>query len=330
MSEIVTLTMNPAVDLSVETDQVLPNHKLRCRASRVDPGGGGVNVARAVRELGGSALAIYITGGGVGHTLTQLLRDTGIDSDPIVIVGHTRENLTVTEAGTNSQFRFVMPGPRLTRDEWERGIQRLTLLEPRPRYIVASGGLPRGVPNDFYGRVAAISRELGARMVLDTSGAALHWGIEAGVYLIKPNLRELAQLGASEVRTEADQERAARELVDAGRSEVVVVSLGASGALVVAADLVERIRAPAVRIRSRIGAGDCTVAGIVLSLSEGHDLRHAVRRGVAAGAAAVMTPGTELCRRADAERLYAGLLAEMDEKASRSRAPSWVAPRATA
>jgi 6-phosphofructokinase 2 len=313
MSGIVTLTMNPAVDQSVETKHVVPDHKVRCRAPRLDAGGGGLNVARAVRELGGRALALYTAGGPTGALLGDLLTVAGVEHEEVAVSGRTRENITVSETTTNAQYRFVLPGPELRREEWERCLGRLSELEPAPAYLVLSGSLPPGVPDDFYASASAAARAFGSRTVLDTSGAALRRGIEAGVYLLKPNLRELGQLSGAELRGEADQERAARELVGSGRAEVVVVSLGAAGVLVVSADVVERIRAPAVPIRSRIGAGDCTIAGVVVGLSRGDGLRRAVRRGVAAGVAAVLTPGTELCRRVDADRLYAALLAEMGE-----------------
>jgi 6-phosphofructokinase 2 len=238
-----------------------------------------------------------------------------------MVSGRTRENITVSETTTAAQYRFVLPGPQLLPEDCERCLARLSELDPPPRYLVLSGSLPPGVPDDFYASAAAVGRQLGARTVLDTSGIALRRGIDAGVYLLKPNLRELGQVAGAELRSEADQERAARELLGRGQSEVVVVSLGAAGVLLVSADVVERIRAPTVPIRSRIGAGDCTVAGIVVGLSRGDDLRHAVRRGVAAGAAAVTTPGTELCRRADAERLYAGLLSEMHSPQPQHREP---------
>ena len=313
MTQIVTLTMNPAIDVSVDTKHVVPDHKLRCRAPRIDPGGGGLNVARAVREMGGEARAVYAAGGATGQLLSELLNEIGVPHEAIPIAGRTRENFTVSETASDAQYRFVLPGPELRREEWERCLDRLTSLDPPPRYLVASGSLPPGAPEDFYARAAVIARQIGARTVLDTSGPALRRGIESSVYLLKPNLRELGQLVGAELRDEAQQERAALELVDAGWAEVVVVSLGAAGTLLVSADVVERIRSPTVPIRSRIGAGDCTIAGIVVGLARGDDARLAVRRGVAAGAAAVMTPGTELCRRADVDRLYESLLSEVVE-----------------
>lgn len=311
MSDIVTLTMNPAVDRSVETPHVVPEQKLRCGPPRSDPGGGGLNVARAVRELGGHALALYPAGGAAGEQLRDLLHRSAIPQQPLPISGATRESWTVLETGTNAQYRFVLPGPRLETGEWQECLARLAALDPAPRFLLASGSLPPAVPEDFYARVATAARSIGARMLLDSSGAALREGVKGGVYLVKPNLRELAQLAGAELVEEAEQERAARGLVSQGLAEVVVVSLGAAGVLLVSSQVTERIRAPTVPIRSRVGAGDSTVAGILVGLARGDELRRAVRRGIAAGAAAVMTPGTELCRRDDADRLYARLLAEM-------------------
>jgi 6-phosphofructokinase 2 len=304
MAEIVTLTMNPAVDVSVSTDRVVPEHKLRCSAPRLEPGGGGINVARAVHELGGQALALYLAGGATGTLLCELAEAAGIEHQPLPISGRTRQNLTVSETVTECQYRFVVPGPELRVEEWRRPLERLTEMTPPPRFVVASGSLPPGVPDDFYARLASAARDVGARTILDTSGAALRRGVEGRVYLVKPNLRELSQLADAELRNEEAHERAARALVTAGRAEVVVVSLGAAGVLLVTAEGIERIRAPVVPIRSKVGAGDSTVAGIVLALSRGEDPRQAAYWGVAAGAAAVMTPGTELCRRGDVERLY--------------------------
>jgi 6-phosphofructokinase 2 len=314
MVEIVTLTMNPAVDVNVSTDRVVPEHKLRCSAPRLDPGGGGINVARAIRELGGRALALYPAGGATGTLLRELVDATGIDHEPLPIDGRTRQNLTVSESATNGQYRFVVPGPDFRAVEWQQPLAGLAALAPPPRYVVASGSLPPAVPEDFYARVTSVARGIGARMILDSSGRALRCGIEGGVYLLKPNLRELGQLAGTELYNEAAHERTALALVTSGRAEVVVVSLGAAGVLLVTAERLERIRAPVVPIRSKIGAGDCTVAGIVFGLMLGDDVPLAVRRGVAAGTAAVTTPGTELCRREDVERLYAEMLPESSQR----------------
>lgn len=305
MAGIVTVTLNPALDVSTSVDRVVAERKLRCGPPHADPGGGGLNVSRAIRELGGESLALYLAGGPTGERLHELLEQAGVGHRALPTAGATRENVTVTETSTALQFRFQMPGPRVEPTEWQGVLEALDRLSPRPAYLVASGSLPPGVPDDFYARAGRAAAGIGARVVLDTSGAALRVAVESGgIHLIKPNLRELEQLASRQALDEAGQEAAAEEIVAAGRCDVVVVSLGAAGALVVSAEGRTRMRAPTVPIRSKVGAGDSTVAGLVLALARGLPLAEAARFGVAAGAAAVMTAGTELCRRTDVERLY--------------------------
>ena len=306
--KIITLTMNPAIDKSSAVDQVVAEWKLRCEPPTYEPGGGGINVSRAIRKLGGDSLALYAAGGLSGEMLTSLLDGEGLKHQAIPITGLTRESLTILEKSTGQQYRFGMPGPTLNGTEWRQCLEKISGLLPQVDYLVASGRLPPGVPANFYGQLARLAREHNTRLIVDTSGEALRLAVAEGVFLIKPNLREFAELTGRERVDEQEEERLARELVATGQSETVVVSLGAAGVLAASAEGAERVRAPLVPIISKVGAGDSTVAGIVLTLARGRSWREAVRYGVAAGAAAVMTPGTELCRREDAERLYEQLM----------------------
>ena len=306
--KIATLTMNPAIDKSSAVNQVVAEWKLRCESPAYEPGGGGINVSRAIRKMGGDSAAFYLAGGLAGQMLRDLLDREGLQHRPMSIAGVTRENFTVLEKSTGRQYRFGMPGPTLNEAEWRQCLEKISGLLPQADYLVASGRLPPGVPANFYGRLAKLAREHNTRLIVDTSGEALHLAVAEGVFLIKPNLREFAELMGRESVDGLEEERLARELVAAGRSEAVVVSLGAAGILAASAEGAERVRAPLVPIISKVGAGDSTVAGIVLALARGQSWREAVRFGVAAGAAAVMTPGTELCRREDAERLYKQLM----------------------
>ncbi len=304
MPPIVTLTMNPALDENSSVEYVFSDAKLRCRAPSLEPGGGGVNVARAVARLGGEALAVYAAGGPSGDLLKQLLDQEGVPQLPIPIGGWTRRNVNVREDATGRQYRFVFPGPSLAEGEWRSCLDTLKAVRPGSGFLVASGSLPPGVPVDFYARVAGIARELETRFVLDASGEPLRLAVQEGVFLVKPSLREFQQLTGRDARTESALAEAARHLIAKGRCEAVVLSLGGGGALWVSAAQEERLMAPAVPVVSTVGAGDAMVAGIVLSLSRGRPLHEAVRFGVAAGAAAVMNAGTQLCRREDAERLF--------------------------
>jgi 6-phosphofructokinase 2 len=303
-SAIVTLTMNPAIDVSSRVAYVVPQEKLRCGAPTYEAGGGGINVARAVRKLGGDALALFPAGGPAGLLLGRLLDGEGVRHRTVPIGEWTRENLNVYEEATGRQFRFIMPGPRLAEAEWQRVLDAVTALQPRPQYLVASGSLSPGVPGDFYARLAEWARRVGTRLVLDSSGEPLRRATEAGVYLLKPSLREFEELTGEKDCEESRLPVAARRLVDAGRCSLLVLSLGARGVFWMTESERGRLAAPTVPVQSSVGAGDSMVAGIVLSLVGGRPLRDAIRFGVAAGAASVMNPGTALCRAADVERLY--------------------------
>lgn len=311
METVTTLTMNPTLDKSTSIDHVVPEHKLRCQALRCEPGGGGLNVSRAIQKLGGASTALYTAGGAAGQQLRDLLEKEEIAHQPISVKDSTREGLTVFEESTKQQYRFNLPGPELQEAEWQRCFDTLAGLEPQPRYLVCSGSLPSGVPDNFYARVAKLAKQWHSYFILDTSSTdALRLALQEGVFAIKPNLREFRQLMDSELKTEQEQETAAMKLVEEGRGQVVIVSLGAAGVLLAFEDGCRRLRAPTVQIRSKVGAGDSTVAGFVLSLARGNSVLDAVRFGVAAGAAAVMTPGTELCRLEDTEQLYESISTE--------------------
>jgi 6-phosphofructokinase 2 len=310
MNAIVTLTMNPALDVSTAVERVVSTHKLRCGPARVDPGGGGVNVARVVHRLGGEAGAVYAVGGPTGQAYRQLLEAEGVSGFPITIEGSTRQDFTVDETATGEQYRFVLQGPKLAEPEWRRCLEALAEHVGPGTYVVASGSLPPGVPDDFYRRVARMARERDARCVLDTSGEALRSALEEGVHLVKPNRRELHLLTGRALDTAEEQERAARELVAGGRAEIVALTLGADGAVLAWPDGVARLPAPKVELQSAVGAGDSFVGAMVLALAEGRPLVEAFRYACAAGAAALLTPATELCRREDVERLERQLAEE--------------------
>ena len=303
MAQIVTLTMNPALDIATATEHVVPAHKLRCEAPRYDPGGGGINVARAAHALGGDALAIFPAGGSAGETIRRLLREEGVAHEAIAIAGFTRESLAVEEKRSRQQYRFILPGPEIGSADQQRCLNALSRTAKEAEFIVASGSLPLGVEQDFYARVAKLAQSHGKRFVLDTSGPALR-AAGHGIYLLKPSLRELAELTGREIRSEDDEEAAARGVIAEGRSQIVVVSLGARGALVASAREIARLPAIPTQVESTVGAGDSMLAGIVLGLCRGFTLVEAVRFGIAAGTAALSGPGTQLCRREDVERIY--------------------------
>jgi 6-phosphofructokinase 2 len=304
-NEIMTVTVNPTIDTCLTVEQIVPERKLRCEVVARHPGGGGINVARVVDDLGGHAVSVHTRGGPIGDVLDrelQLAEDARIG---VPIGGATRENTIVRETGSGQQFRFGVPGPELEEEEWRAVLEAVEDRRPAPAYLVASGSLPPGVPEDFYARLGACVRDGGTRFVVDASGAELAAAVEHGApFLIKPNQREVHELTGTDPSDGEEPENLAKRLVEDGKCEVVVVSLGRAGAMAVSSDGVEEIRAPKVEAVSKIGAGDSMVGGIVTALARGEALADAVAFGVAAGSAATMTPGTALCRADDVERLH--------------------------
>lgn len=309
MSEIFTLTINPTVDRSASVARVSPDVKLRCENERSDPGGGGVNVAVAIQQLGGEATACFTRGGAIGDLLQRLLEQKDIPIRPLPIAAATRENVTIYETETGQQFRFGMPGPNINEQEQTACVDAIANLPQPPKFLVLSGSLPPGVDSNFYERVIDVT-SADTKVIVDTGGAALSRAVEQSVYLLKPNQRELGQLAGHDIASDQDARDVAKALIDRGKVQVLIISLGRGGVLLVTADEEHRIAAPTVNIKSKIGAGDSTVAGIVLALQRGYSLADAARFGVACGSAAVMTEGTELCRREDAERLYTEMSTE--------------------
>ncbi len=303
MPDIATITINPAIDIFVNVERVEPTKKLRCSAPKRDPGGGGINVARAAHRLGGRVVAIYPTGGAIGKLLQRLVEREGIDSVTTPSHVETRENFTAYDEESGQQYRFVLPGSTLHKAEWEACLDTLATLAEKPKIVVASGSIPPGVPEDFFARVARLAKKVGARMVLDTSGPALDVALTEGVNLIKPNLSELSEFVGQPLTRDQDRIAACRNLVSDKRVEAVALTLGEDGAMLVTADGAWRAAPLHVEVVSAVGAGDSFLGGMVAALAESERLEHAFRVGVAAGAAAVINPGTELCREEDVRRL---------------------------
>ncbi len=303
MPDIVTITINPAIDLFVNVARIVPERKLRCSAPRRDPGGGGINVARVAYRLGGDVAAIYPTGGAIGKLLHRLVEREGIES--LVTPSHveTRESFTAFETETGEQYRFVLPGSRLHRAEWEAVLEKLTSLPDKPRFVVASGSVPPGVPDDFFAQTAKCAKQLGAKIIVDTSGAPLGAALEEGVTLIKPNQNELNEYTGRKLETDADRVTACRDLIGRGWAEAVALTLGADGAMLVTKDQAWRAQPMNIEAVSAVGAGDSFLGGMVSALAAGKEWPEAFRVAMAAGTAAVMTAGTELCSKADVDRL---------------------------
>lgn len=304
MSRILTVTFNPCIDKSTTVPALAPEKKLACSQPVFEPGGGGLNVARAIKKLGGDAIAVFTFGGHSGRFLQNLVAAEGIRGEAVEIKNATRENLIVLDTSTNQQYRFGMPGPEISGAELQQLLD-LIRQHKEAEYVVVSGSLTHGVPDSIFGDIAAITKKNGARLVVDTSGKALEHAAYAGVFLLKPNLGELSALAGKEQVDEDDVDDLARSIIAKGHCEIVVVSMGAGGAQMITAKEVYRAVPPVVKRRSTVGAGDSMVAGLILCLSRGASLKEALCYGVASGTAATMNPGTELCKKEDVEKLLA-------------------------
>jgi len=301
-ASILTVTLNPAVDVAADAGLVRPIHKIRTSAQIYDPGGGGINVARVVARLGGDVEALHLSGGETGDVLSALLDAQRLKHTRIPAKGATRIAFNVFERDTGFEYRFVPDSAETGAAEIAACLEAVAQF--KGNYLVASGSLPHGAPEDTYERLGEIARNNGARYVLDTSGPCLKRTLGAvPVFLVKPSLRELQQISGREL-DEASARTAAREIVDAGLCEMVAVTLGRQGAILAHRGGVLRLPATHVTTLSAVGAGDSFLAAMVWAFSENWPVEDAFRIGVAAGAAAALTPGTELCRTEDVHRLF--------------------------
>tara|TARA_R110001583_G_scaffold9945_4_gene46302 strand:+ start:8836 stop:9783 length:948 start_codon:yes stop_codon:yes gene_type:complete len=305
MQKIITLTLNPALDCASTTERIIADGKLRCSAPIFEPGGGGINVSRAIHKLGGESIAIYPAGGSSGDQLTQLLTAEGVATEPVTCSQWTRQNLNVVTTDDNAQYRFIMPGASLSTEE-QSLLESLLENHHDAQYCVISGSIAEDMPQHVVANIIQFCQQHDIKVIYDGSGNALEEAVnQGGLYLIKPNANELAVLTNSEFIEPDELENKARQIISEGKSEVVLVSLGPQGALLVTKDICEQIVPPRVQKNSTVGAGDSMVGATVLALANGLSMRQAARRGVAAGTAATMNHGSELCKAEDVDRIYA-------------------------
>ena len=302
MTDILTITLNPALDVLTTIDKVSDTHKMRCGAVLKHPGGGGVNVARVLHRLGANCTAMYFAGGVTGERHHKLMNAEKVRCHVMPIAEETRESLTAHETSSGHDFRFVLPGPKVSVAEYEACFDYVAQHLPK-KFLVISGGLAPGIPDNFYARLTALAKQHGVRVVLDANGPALSEALKVGVYLFKPSLRELRDLTGQDLPDQHSQVAAAQQLIDSGQAEVVALSLGADGAMVISST--EHWLAPSihVQVQTTVGAGDSFVAGMVWSLGQGDTLLKAFQYGMAAGAAALLSPGTSLSQAADVHHL---------------------------
>jgi len=299
---IATVTLNPSLDRRITVDGLKTDESNRWTGLHLYAGGKGIDVSRAIHEMGGQTIAYGFIGGHEGRTLEILLDEEGVPFSFTPIRQETRTNFIVLDTRTSRQTIINAPGPRISKRELDRLLKKLRRIYPTPELMVASGSVPPGVPVDIYYTIVVEAKNRRIRTILDSAGQWLEEGTKAKPYLIKPNVREAEELLKTELLTEEAIVKAALTLVEMG-IEIAVISRGKDGVIAASKKGIFKAVPPQVKVRSAIGAGDCAVAGFALKLAQGEPLIEACRLAVAMGTAAVLTPGTELCHRSDVEKL---------------------------
>ncbi len=304
MKTIITLTVNPVVDKNTAIANLVPHRKLRCTEPRYYAGGGGINVSRAIKNLGGASLSVFLAGGRTGEHLQELLGKEDIPQKVVELSGATRENFSVMDASTALHYRFASPGPVVAQKEWKASLYLVEKNLKANDFLVASGKLTSGIPDDYYLKLDEIVKDKNAQLILDTKGEALKHAVKNDIFLFKPNLSELASLYQKEFVTFKTIEKIAKDFMETHTCKILAVSLGCRSALLVTPKSLEYVPAPVVEERNSIGAGDSMVAGMLLKVQEGHTPKTMVQYGVAAGASATMRKGSQLCRKEEVDKIF--------------------------
>lgn len=301
---VLTITMNPAIDVNTEADEVQTNQKVRCKKPDYDPGGGGINVARVLKRLGVDVNAFYLAGGVTGNYLEYLLDQEKVAAERMEIAEMTRENTSIIDKKTGEQYRFVMPGASIQHKEWEQAFERIKKEIGQYDIVVGSGSLPPGVPVDFYSRIGKLVLDEGKIYVLDTSGDFLVEGVKNGATFIKPNQEEFEEL-KKQTGTSGNEEMI-QKLFALG-IENIIHTEGKNGTKLINKNGTSKFHPPEIEVNSSIGAGDSFVGGLVAGLVEGMDVKKAVCYGISAAASTLKSAGTDLCDLNDVQTIHAQL-----------------------
>lgn len=310
---IITVTLNPCIDKSTKVGRLKPESKLRCTEVVREPGGGGINVSKALKKLDSSTVALFPAGGNNGNMLCSMLHQEDILFHAVDTSVETRENWIVLEEESNNQYRFTFPGRPVQEESIRKLIDQIRAFAPS--FVVASGSLPPGLPDYFYGLIVKTAHAVGAKCMVDTSSSALEALRGKHAYLIKPNISELCHMLKVDRLEKEEVADAALQAIRDGFAEIIALSMGAEGAWLVSREETHFAPAPPVEKRSTVGAGDSMLAGITYALQKDYPLKDVIALGVACGSAATMNEGTQLFHRADALRLFEWVRDHMTSRA---------------
>lgn len=302
---VLTVTLNPALDITTTTARLEPQRKLRCERAVETPGGGGANVSRMIHALGGASDAFVALDGPTGARWRRLAEAEGLSLIIEGAPGDTRESFQVAIDESGDFYRFILPGPH-----WDdvAGAQLARKLEAQIdsgayRWLVLSGSLPPGMEARLPARIARKAAEIGIAVIADCAGPPLRHLLDAPLAILRLNRHDLAEAGVALGMADAAPDDIARSIVGTGRVEAVLYSLGAAGTVLVQPRGSVHFVPPAVEVVSLTGAGDSLTGTLVHALAYGSGIEDAARRAVAAAAATALQPGSRLADPADIERL---------------------------
>jgi 1-phosphofructokinase family hexose kinase len=300
---IYTVTLNPTLDRTLTVAEIVFNDVLRASQVRLDWGGKGLNVSRALKALGGESVVMGFCGGATGKQLEDGLHALDIRTHFTHIENETRSTVFIAEVGSERHIKVNEIGPLVSPVEQAALLRLVTETAQPGDYWTLNGSLPPGAAADIYARLTAIVQERGGRACLDSSGEALRLGCQAKPYLVKPNRVEAEALCGFTIQSREDALRAAQVFLELGVG-LVALSLGGDGLLLAAPSVAAWAKPPQVTIQGPTGAGDALLAGLLWAFQSGASFEDAARWGAACGTAAALLPGTAVADRAGVESVF--------------------------
>lgn len=299
---IYTLSLNPALDKTLIINDLIYEEVNLVQEVYLDAAGKGINVSKAIKNLGGKSIALGFLGGQTGELIKELLKKDSINHKFITIPGETRTNLTIFDSSTKKTIKINEKGPLITPVEIKLLFDQLAQLYPKPSYFIISGSLPPGVSSNIYQEIVTFFQKQRVKVILDSDKEALKDGVKSAPFLIKPNLSELNRLTGVKASSWKEIVKSVQGILKLG-VKIIVVTLGEKGALLISKDLFLKVTPPKVPVRGTIGVGDAFLAGLVLKLSRRSSLEEALKFACACGSASVSLSGTQVCTKNEAEAL---------------------------
>ncbi|MDK2917769.1 MAG: 1-phosphofructokinase [Candidatus Petromonas sp.] len=299
---IVTVTLNPAIDKTINIDNFMEGKVNRVSGARIDIGGKGINASKVINKLGGKSIVLGFVAGKNGDTIIEYLNDNGIQHDLIKTKGETRTNIKIVDKIKGLVTDINEKGQSIRKDEVRKLKERILNNLSKGDIIVFSGSVPPGVKNNIYKELIELSKSKGAKTILDADGQLLVEGIKAKPYLIKPNIHELEKAFSRNLNDNISIVNLAKEIVNGG-VENVYISMGEKGSIFVNKDTEVFIDALDVEVKNTVGAGDALVASVAFALEKGYDLKKALKLSTAAATLSVMSEGTQIGNIKDIEKL---------------------------